>query len=166
MPTVGEILATMFEGNETSEKVAEVNTQVGGIEKFAADNGISTEEAIALSQEIDADEAEKVAHEEAEKQASEAVHMGRFMARGFYDELAKLGGVGGSEPTTTDQGASVPQDGSVANRIAEKLSVMHGEKNTPKKEELKAALVAQRANFVAGGSEEVEPKPALATDAK
>jgi len=167
MPSVAEILAQMLDTPAETEKTAQPadvqETKVDDNEKLAAEYGCTAEDVAELNAELDQEEA----HEEAEKQAEEATFLGRFMARGFMDELQKIGmGVGGSEPTTTDQGGDVPQDGSVANRVAQTLSVTHGQKQTPKKDELKAALKAQRANFQVADNKAVEPAPALETESK
>ena len=170
MPTVGEILAQMLNSEDGAEKTAEANTEVKTekteAEKIAESLNLTKEEVEAASQELE--EAEKTA--EAEKRAEEAVYLGRFMARGFVDELQKLGeGVGGTEPNNiADQGASTPQDGSVANRVAEAIANAHGQKQTPKKEELKAVLQAARANFMAADNlaQKAEPGTALMTESK
>jgi len=170
MPTVGEILAQMLNSEDGAEKVATVNTDgktdKTEAEKIAESLNLTPEEIEAASQELE--EAEKTA--EAEKRAEEAVYLGRFMAQGFVNELQKLGeGVGGSEPNNiAAQGASTPQDGSVANRVAEAIANAHGQKQTPKKEELKAVLQAARANFMASNqnSQMAVPTPALMTESK
>jgi len=165
MSTVAEILAQMLDPNAETEKVAQVaDTEVNEIQKLASEFGCTAEDVASVMGEID--EEEKTA--EAEKTAEEAVYMGRFMARGFVDELNKLGsaGVGGYEPTTTDQGGNMPQDGSVTNRIADAISKTHGQTQAPKKEELKAAIKAQRANFQAAGMNAVAPTTALETEYK
>lgn len=170
MPTVGEILAQMLNSEDGAEKVAAVKTEdkteKTEAEKIAENLNLTPEEIDAASQELE--EAEKTA--EAEKRAEEAVYLGRFMAQGFVDELQKLGeGVGGSEPNNVAaQGASTPQDGSVTNRVAEAIANAHGQKQTPKKEELKAVLQAARANFMVADnkSPKSEPTPALMTESK
>jgi len=173
MPTVTDILSQMLnaDGQETEKIAAETQapSQEDDIQKLATEYNTTPEEVKNVMAEID--EEEKRA--EAEKQAEEAMVLGRFMARGFVDELQKIGadpgygsGVGGSEPTTTNQGSTVPQDGSTANRLAQALSAAHGQQQTPKKEELKAALMARRANFQAAGKDATSPSTALETESK
>jgi hypothetical protein len=176
MPTVAEILAQMLDSDDGAEKTAETENQEtkepevqDEYAKIAQELNLTPEEVEQATQELE--EEEKRA--EAEKKAEEAVYLGRFMARGFFDELQKLGvgsygGVGGSEPSHPDQGAGTPQDGSVSNRVAEAIANSHGQKKTPKKEELKAVLRAARANFMVGDqvSPKGEPAVALNTESK
>lgn len=174
MPTVAEVLAVMLESDDGAEKTAETNSPEFTDEtaKLAEQFEMTPEEVEQAKVELD--EEEKRA--EAEKKAEEAVLLGRFMARGYFDELQKLGagtvsgygGVAGSEPSHPDQGAGTPQDGSVSNRVAEAIANTHGQKQTPKKDELKAHLKAQRANFFVGqqNSPKGVPPVAVATESK
>jgi hypothetical protein len=172
MPTVAEILAEMLKADGGVEKTAAEETETqeqpseNVYESIANELNLSEEEVDKLQAEVEGDD-----HEEAEKKAEEAVYLGRFMARGFVDELMKLGydakGVGGHEPDNKGKD-STPQDGSVSNRVAEAIANKHGQKQTPKKEELKAVLRAARASFVAKETQGAKsaPKPALRAESK
>ena len=174
MPTVAEILATMLESEDGAEKTAKTNISEVDEEtaKLAEQFELTPEEVEQAKEELDEEEK----HAEAEKKAEEAILLGRFMARGYLDELQKLGagtvkgygGVSGSEPSHPDQGAGTPQDGSISNRVAEAIANTHGQKKTQKKDELKAHLKAQRADFFVGeqNSPKGVPPVALATESK
>lgn len=139
MATVSEILQQMLgEGPEPAEKTAadskgetqpeksEEDTQV---EKIARELDLSPEEIEAAAAELD--RLEKRA--EAEKKAEESELLGRFMARGFVDELQKMGmsvgdsavNKGGGKAVQQAADASCPQDGSTV--LAKVKSAVEGE---------------------------------------
>ena len=90
MPTVSDLLQQMLEGNTQepdAEKTAAETSSDDQYEKIAKELNLSPEEIEAATNELEG--LEKKA--EAEKKADEAVLLGRFMARGFVDELQKVG---------------------------------------------------------------------------
>ena len=123
MATVSEILQQMLEGgSEPAEKTAadskgeETKAPETDVEKIARELNLSPEEIEAAAQELEGQEKQA----EAEKKAEEAVILGRFMARGFVDELNKVGmsvgtpavNKGGGKAVQQQADASTPQDGS------------------------------------------------------
>ena len=140
MATVSEILQQMLgEGPEPAEKTAadskgETSQPVTSeedeqIAKIARELDLSPEEIEAAAAELDS--LEKRA--EAEKKAEEAEVLGRFMARGFVDELQKMGmqvgdpsvNKGGGKAVQQAADASCPQDGSTV--LAKVKSAVEGE---------------------------------------
>ena len=115
MPTVSEILEQMLAvsapesektaATETTEATDDVASQV------AKELNLSAEEVEAASNALE--ETEKQA--EAEKKAEEAELIGRFMARGFIDEMNKVGAgslnMGGGQGVQQQADAACPQDG-------------------------------------------------------
>jgi hypothetical protein len=131
MATVAEILAQMLEGAPAeAEKTAETETETDSVvEQISKELNLSPEEVEAASQALD--ESEKTA--EAEKKAEEAELLGRFMARGFVDEMKKIGGtleMGGGQKVQQQADASVPQDGGkVLSKVKAAVEKVHrGEK--------------------------------------
>jgi hypothetical protein len=113
MPTVAEILAQMLETpSPEAEKTASTETEVSDdvATQVAKELNLSAEEVDAAAQALE--ETEKKA--EAEKKAEEAELIGRFMARGFIDELNKVGGsleMGSGQKVQQQADAACPQDG-------------------------------------------------------
>jgi len=138
MPTVSEILAQLLEDGAPSEgektaaettEETEETTSDPVVEQVAKELNLSAEEVEAASQALD--EGEKTA--EAEKKAEEAELLGRFMARGFVDELQKLGGaleMGSGKVVQQQADASTPQDGSkVLSKVKAAVEKAHTSKN-------------------------------------
>lgn len=124
--SAADFLADMLNGQLEAEKTAEEQTeQVDVAEQLAGELNLSEAEIEAAEKALD--EGEKKA--EAEKQASEAELLGRFMARGFVDEMKKLGGsleMGGGSAVAQQADASTPQDGSkVLAKIKAKVESAH-----------------------------------------
>jgi len=113
MPTVAEILEQMLAASPSeTEKTATTETEPSDdvAEQVAKELNLSAEEVEAASQALE--ETEKQA--EAEKKAEEAELIGRFMARGFVDELNKVGGsleMGSGQKVQQQADAACPQDG-------------------------------------------------------
>lgn len=117
MASVAEILAEMInkepaaEPEKTAEATPAAETSDPVVEKVSKELNLSAEEIEAAAQALE--DGEKRA--EAEKLASEAETLGRFMARGFMDELKKVGGaleMGGGGKVEQQAAAATPQDGS------------------------------------------------------
>lgn len=113
MSSVAELLASMLDAQAPeAEKTAQAAEQPADVaEQVAKELNLSPEEAAAAESVLE--ESEKKA--EAEKLADEATMLGRFMARGFMDELKKVGGaleMGGGGKVEQQAAAATPQDGS------------------------------------------------------
>jgi hypothetical protein len=117
MPTVSDLLQQMLEDNTPeapAEKTAAEHSEEDQYEKIAKELNLSPEEIEAATAELEGQEKKA----EAEKKAEEAVLLGRFMARGFVDELQKVGSgtpvvnKGGGKAVQQQADASTPQDGS------------------------------------------------------
>ena len=128
MPTVSEILEQMLAGSAPeAEKTAAETTEAGDdvASQIAKELNLSSEEVDAAAQAIE--ETEKKA--EAEKKAEEAELIGRFMARGFIDELNKVGGaleMGSGQKVQQQADASTPQDGGkVLSKVKAAVEKLH-----------------------------------------
>ena len=128
MPTVAEILAQMLETpSPEAEKTASTETEGSDdvATQVAKELNLSAEEVEAAAQVLE--ETEKKA--EAEKKAEEAEILGRFMARGFMDELNKVGAglnLGGGQGVQQQADASTPQDGGkVLSKVKAAVEKLH-----------------------------------------
>jgi len=128
MPTVSEILEQMLAGSAPeAEKTAAETTEAGDdvASQIAKELNLSSEEVDAATQALE--ETEKKA--EAEKKAEEAELIGRFMARGFIDELNKVGGaleLGAGQKVQQQADASTPQDGGkVLSKVKAAVEKLH-----------------------------------------
>jgi uncharacterized protein YfkK (UPF0435 family) len=128
MPTVSEILEQMLAGSAPeAEKTAAETTEAGDdvASQIAKELNLSSEEVDAAAQALE--ETEKKA--EAEKKAEEAELIGRFMARGFIDELNKVGGaleLGSGQKVQQQADASTPQDGGkVLSKVKAAVEKLH-----------------------------------------
>jgi len=127
MPTVAEILAQMLETpSPEAEKSASAETTSDDVaEQVAKELNLSAEEVDAAAKALE--ETEKKA--EAEKKAEEAELIGRFMARGFIDELNKVGGtleMGGGQKVQQQADASTPQaGGKVLSKVKSAVEKLH-----------------------------------------
>ncbi|MEN6550128.1 MAG: hypothetical protein ABFE07_29135 [Armatimonadia bacterium] len=120
MPSVAEMLAQYLDEQSPAaaepEKVAEASAPAAEpvdpmVEKISKELNLSAEELDAAEKALE--ESEKQA--EAVKLADEATLLGRFMARGFIDEMKKQGGsleMGGGGKVEQQAAAATPQDGS------------------------------------------------------
>jgi hypothetical protein len=165
MPTVSEILAQMLEDTSAPSETEKAAAAVDGgddddvVAQVAKELNLTPEEAAKVISEVE--ESEK--HAEAEKLAEEATVLGRFMARGFLDELQKLGSdweMGGGKKVQQQADASTPQEGSkVLAKVKAAIEAKH-RPDTPTKDVAMQSVVKK----IIATARKVKPTPAPATE--
>jgi len=163
MPTVSEILTQMLE-DSTAPSEPEKTAAVAGsdddiVAQVAKELNLTPEEAEAAVSELE--EGEK--HAEAEKLAEEATVLGRFMARGFIEEVQKLGSgweMGGGKKVQQQADASTPQEGS---KVLAKVKAAIESKNRPETPTKDVAMQSVVKKILAT-ARKVKPVPAPATE--